>query len=149
MKTFTLLVITFLFSQLAIGQIDSVGFIEGKVIDKANKQPLMFANVTIYKSGAEIPETGTETDLDGNYSISNLDEGLYDVVVSYVGYTSLKTTKVKITSNKITTLNIELSEGVKSTCCCFRYREPLIRFDYFSSGRVFKADEIEKSPIKN
>lgn len=148
MKAFSILIIAILFSQFIFGQSDSTGSIQGKITDKANKQPLMFASITIYKAGSEVPETGTETDLDGNYTISSLDTGFYDIKASYTGYSERKITKVKIESHKIKTLNIELNEG-KDTGCYFRYVEPLIRLDNTTSGRIYKAEDLRNAPIKN
>mgnify|MGYP000111985221 CR=1 FL=1 len=109
----------------------------------------MFATIKLYKTGVATPETGTETDLDGNYSISNLDEGIYDIKVSYVGYGEKTVTKVKIENGKITILNIALEEGLSDCGFVFKYVEPLIRFDNTSSGRVYKAEDLRRSPIKN
>ena len=60
--TFTLLSVTFLTAQSSL---------EGKVIEAESGEPVIFGNVAIYKNGVLI--TGTETDFDGNYSMSNID----------------------------------------------------------------------------
>ena len=148
MKAFVVLVIAVSLSQFAIGQNAST-FIEGKVIDKKTKQVLMFANIVLYKTGSETFETGIETDLDGNYSIYNLDSGFYDVKISYVGYLEQKVTKVKIENGKTTTLNIELSEGKPSCIVHWIYVEPLIRFDYTTSGRKYTSEDLRNSPMRN
>lgn len=149
MKTFFVLVIIIFSSQFAISQIDSTGSIEGKVTSNASKQPLLFANISIYKTGSATPESGTETDLDGNYSISNLDDGLYDIEVGYVGYSSKKVMKIKVIPNQTTIFNIELSDGVCTCPYIEPYEEPVIRLDFMTRGRVYTSDDLRKSPIRN
>ena len=147
MRIFTIVLITILFNQFAIGQADTIS-IKGKIVDKENKQPLMFANVVIYETGSRMSLIGTETDLDGNYSISNLDDGFYDIEVSYVGYTLLKIERIRVVKNTTTAFTIELKEG-KGTGCSFPYVEPLIRLDHTTSGRKYTSEDLKNSPIKN
>ncbi|MCB0660125.1 MAG: hypothetical protein KDC04_04275, partial [Saprospiraceae bacterium] len=44
--------------------------IEGKVKDVKTKEPILFGTIALYRGGVLI--TGTETDLDGNYFISDV-----------------------------------------------------------------------------
>ena len=148
MKTFTVLVIAILFSQFAIGQSDSIS-IQGKITDAENKQPLMFATVAIYKNGYEVLVTGTNTDLDGNYSVSNLDTGFYDIKVSYTGYKEKNIAKVEIFNDTTLVQNIELSEGVEKSDIIFSCPPPMIRHDRFTKGRVYTSEDLRNSPIKN
>ena len=57
--------------------------IEGKVTDKESKEPILFGTIALYRGGVLI--TGTETDLDGNYFLSDVQPGTYDMEASYVG----------------------------------------------------------------
>ena len=148
MKAFSTLIIAILFSQFAIGQVDSIS-IKGKIIDKANKQPLMFANVVIYETGSKMSLIGTETDLDGNYTIPNLESGLYNINISYVGYLEKNVTNIKVSNDTTVVQNVELSEEELNWNDWFNCREPMIRHDNFTRGRVFTAEDLEKSPIKN
>ncbi len=65
--------------QLALGQ--SSGTIHGKVTDSSTGSALPGA--TVYLKGTSL---GASTDLDGNFSVSNIPPGSYTVRVSYVGY---------------------------------------------------------------
>lgn len=74
--------------------------ISGKVFDKKTKETLPGASVFIIGTS-----WGASTDLDGYFKITNVNKGIYDIVVSYVGYQSDTLKKFQISSN---TQNIEL-----------------------------------------
>ncbi len=78
MKRYFLLIICVLGS--SIGLLAQSGIIKGRVADPINNEPVMFANVLI-----EGTDKGTTTDLDGNYKFENLEPGIYNLQVSYVG----------------------------------------------------------------
>lgn len=86
------------------------GSIAGKLIDKeVNDEPLAFANVLIKGT-----TTGTTTDFDGLYEISNLVPGSYTLIYSYLGYESVEFPDIEVVAGKVTTVNIPMSasEGV-------------------------------------
>lgn len=55
--------------------------IEGRVIDAADKKPLIFANVFISNT-----TKGQQTDDKGKFKITNAPSGTIDLVISYIGY---------------------------------------------------------------
>ena len=55
----------------------------GTIVDSKNRDPLIGANVILSQSDKQI---GTATDEFGNYLISNIKFGKYDLIVSYIGY---------------------------------------------------------------
>ena len=57
--------------------------LSGIVVDSKNRDPLIGANVILLQSDKQI---GTATDEFGNYLISNIKFGKYDLIVSYIGY---------------------------------------------------------------
>lgn len=72
-------ILAIIFCQLAVAQ--DKGTIKGKLLDKEmNNEPLSFASVIL--KGTTV---GTETDLDGNFSIT-IAPGTYTVVFSFLGY---------------------------------------------------------------
>lgn len=77
--------------------------IKGVVADKASKETLVGATVLI--QGTTI---GSTTDLDGNYKITSLAPGNYNLVVSYISYKTQLIEKVKVVKDEILELNIEL-----------------------------------------
>ena len=70
--------------------------ITGKVLDASTRQALDFVNVSIAKQGDATPLSGTVTDGDGIFALTNIKNGKYTVTVSFMGYTSLnKAVEVK------------------------------------------------------
>ncbi len=122
--------------------------IEGKVIDIETGEPILFGDVALYKNGVLI--TGGQTDFDGNYSISNLDGGTYDVEASYVGYSAKRTTNVTLTNGRVTRVDFQLGQGIDLDVIeIVEYKKPLIDIDNTSSGGALTSDDIENLPTKN
>jgi hypothetical protein len=97
------------------------------------KEPIIGATVVLYKSGVQ--KNGTVTDIDGNYSISNIDPGTYDVEFKYIGYQTQRTQGVVIFCRKSNKLNAELIAGVLlNEVVIVEYKVPLIQQDNTTSG---------------
>ena len=109
MKNFLLLFIFFicLFSH---AQDATKGAIAGKLMDKEiSGETLPFANVIIKGSNL-----GTTTNIDGLYSIENLNPGNYTVVFSFVGYEILEVPNVTVVAGKVTEINTALGSSAAS-----------------------------------
>lgn len=122
----------------------------GKVTDDANGEPLISATVQLKKGDALIK--GAITDWDGNYSLSNIDPGTYDVEISYLGYATQRITDVKVIVGKANELDVKLSEGggVDLTEVVVKaYKNPLIEKDKTTQGVVITSDEIKNLPTRN
>ena len=121
--------------------------LEGKVVTE-DGEPVLFGDVAIFLNDVLI--TGTQTDFDGNYSISNMDPGTYDIVSSYVGLQTKKIQGVVIQSNKANRLNITMTEGITLTEIeVVDYKVPLIDQDASSSGAIRTAEQIKNLPVKD
>ncbi len=82
------------------------GTIRGMVYDGSSGETLV--GVTIAIKGTT---TGTSTDLDGKFSIE-LNEGIYDLQISYISYQTLIIEGIRVTKNDVTVLeNIILNES--------------------------------------
>lgn len=101
-----LLLFAVLFSAITFAQ-DQNGSIVGKILDKEmNDEPLPFANVQIAGSS-----TGTTTDMDGLFELSNVAPGTYTLVISFVGYETLQLPDVVVEAGKVTEVNTSLGAG--------------------------------------
>ncbi|TDU43280.1 outer membrane receptor protein involved in Fe transport [Gelidibacter sediminis] len=96
-----LTLLTLVFTSVLSAQ--STASIAGKLIDKEyNNEPLAFGNVLI--KGTTI---GTTSDMDGVYHFDNLDEGLYTLVYSFVGYET-KELEVVLEAGKEVNVDVEM-----------------------------------------
>ena len=133
---------------LVAGSLSAQTSLQGKVVDSETKEAVIFCNVAIYKNGVLI--YGTETDLDGNYSFSNIDPGTYDLEASFVGYQSQRVQGVLVLAGKVNRVDLELSAGVVlDEVVVVDYKVPLIEQDNTTSGGVVTAEQIRNLPIKN
>lgn len=78
------------------------GSVKGKVTDSRTKEAVVGASVLIKGT-----THGTSTNIGGNYTIDNVSEGKYTLVVSSVGYKSKEAT-VNVTANQTVGLNLQL-----------------------------------------
>lgn len=60
--------------------------ITGKVTDSATGEPLNYATITIYLAGSKKPVNGSTTNTAGVFSVEDVNDGNYKVVVEYLGY---------------------------------------------------------------
>lgn len=128
----------------------TTGSLQGRIIDVSTDEGLPFANVVLEKSGTQV--SGTQTDFDGNYNFSNVEAGTYDVLVSYVGYPTVKTEGVIVQLGKVVRFDVEMEEGSdlltdstgKSLEIVVRgYRIPLIEQDATSGGQTLGSEDIK------
>lgn len=77
--------------------------VKGTIKDSKSKEPLIGA--TIQVMGSTI---GAVTDLDGNFQLEGIPDGLYDLQIKYVGYKTSVRRKVKIENGRMVVLNLEL-----------------------------------------
>src|SRR5690606_1625467 len=122
--------------------------IEGKISDQESGEPIIYGTVALYKNGVLI--TGTETDDNGNYAISNIDPGTYDINASYVGYQAKTVEGVILLAGKNTRVDIEISSGtVLDQVVIVEYTVPLVDQDNTTTGGIVTGEQIRNLPMKN
>lgn len=136
---------TLLFILIAFSTMAQKGRVEGKVIDKSNKEAVPFANVQIV--GTTI---GAVTDLDGKFIITGLKPGYINLKITYVGYKPIITGDVLITNSnpvyqefELEPLSAQLQEVV-ITANPFDKRD-----DALVSVQSIGIKEIETNPGSN
>lgn len=132
----------FLLSSTAWGQ---SGVIKGKVTDAINNEPIAFANILVL--GAD---KGMTTDVDGNYEISGLAPGLYDIRASYVGYNEQTAYEIQVTNSRPALVNFRMEEAVQNL------QEVVVKASPFRkteespvSLRTIGVAEIQRNPGAN
>jgi len=123
--------------------------IEGKVTDGKSGEPILFGTIALYRGGVLI--TGTETDLEGNYFMSDIQPGTYDMEASYVGFASQRQTGIVIKAGRTNRVNFQLSDdavlldlGIEIK----EYKVPLIEIDNTTQGATVTAEKIRALPTK-
>ena len=77
--------------------------LKGRVKDRQSQEPLIGATVHVVGSNV-----AAVTDIDGNFQLSGLADGIYDIEIKYIGYKTAVKRQVKIEDNKVTTLDFEM-----------------------------------------
>jgi outer membrane receptor protein involved in Fe transport len=120
----------------------TTGSIGGTVVDEKDKAPLVGAIVKI-----EGTQRGAETDASGEFVILNVDVGTYNIITTYVGYTSSRQTGVKVSVDQRTKINFELTSGavIIDTLEIVAQRKGI---DVEQSGRLVTEQQIENTGIR-
>ncbi|HEX2788659.1 MAG TPA: TonB-dependent receptor, partial [Ignavibacteria bacterium] len=142
-NTFYKIISLFIFSLLFIPSISfaqSTGSIGGTVLDE-NSVPLPGASVRI-----EGTNSGAITDDEGKYIILNVDVGTYNVEASYVGYTAVKQTGVRVSVDQRSEVNFQFTSGITTEEIVVE--APRKGIDVEQSGRIVTSDQIDNSGIR-
>ncbi|MFI5133216.1 MAG: TonB-dependent receptor domain-containing protein [Chitinophagales bacterium] len=62
------------------------GTITGKIIDSATQKPVEYATITLFQQGNKKILTGTVTNAEGRFTLSDLNAGAYKMTVEFIGY---------------------------------------------------------------
>jgi hypothetical protein len=121
------------------------GSLKGKITDAKSGEELPFVNVVLERQGTQV--TGGASDFSGEYFIKPIEPGVYDVVVTYVGYQPQRQEGVVISSNKISFLDLKLNAGVElKEFEVIQYNVPLIDRDGGASGGTVTREDIARMP---
>ena len=127
-------------SPLAAAQ--AAGKISGRVVD-GDGQPIPGASVLVLET-----TRGATTDVDGYYTILNIDAGTYAVQFSFIGFATLRTEGVDVNIDQTTTVNAALqSETAEIEEVVVRAQRPPVEVDVSNSRANIGSEEIESLPI--
>lgn len=70
-------------------QTTATGKITGKIIDAETKETIPFASAQLFEKGAAKAFKLVQSDIDGNFTITNIANGSYTFKASYVGYQTM------------------------------------------------------------
>ena len=99
---FLLAIVMSLIPMVESAQAQSGGSVSGKVIDESTGQVLPGATVVL-----EGTTTGTVADYDGNFTLSNISPGTYNLVVNFVSYKTI-TQEVTVSAGQTATADFNL-----------------------------------------
>jgi len=141
-KAYIILLLALLYSSLAFTQKAEV---RGRITDAGNNEPVPFANIVVKGT-----QTGTTSDLDGNFIITGLQPGYINLQVSFVGFKTKISSDILLSNNNIPfmEINLEPSEAELS--------EVVISIDPFEKKQEaplsmisIGSKEIESNPGSN
>ncbi len=122
----------------------TAGKIKGTVTDLSSGEPLVGANILVVGTSF-----GAATDVSGEYRISNLDAGVYEVKASYIGYQTITVSNIRVNADLTTELNFELpAEGIEVGVVEVIALKPLVQKDLTNAQRITTSDDIEALPIR-
>ena len=127
------------------------GKISGKVTDATTGEVLIGANIVLlsrWVEGEEQPMAipyGASTDLNGDYFILNIQPGLYNVKVSYVGYRAEVVTKVAVDVDKTTTIDFSITEQQIETdeVTVVAFSPKIVEPDVTATKQVYNMRDVE------
>ena len=81
------------------------GSIKGRVYNEINNESIPFANIVL-----DSTQLGTTSDENGQYLITNLKPGVYNLSCSFIGFKTAYIYEILVSSANVTDINIALSE---------------------------------------
>ena len=137
--------ITYFFFALTLFA-QQTGSLSGKVTDAANGEPLPGVNIILKGT-----YYGTASDINGNFNITNISVGSYNVDISLIGYKTFQFTGTKIESDKTTRLDVKLEETVLTLeqDVVVIGEKPLMDAEETQSKRSISKEEIDKLIVEN
>jgi outer membrane receptor protein involved in Fe transport len=102
-------------SRSAIPTIEGNGKISGTVVDEESNIPVEFATIALHDAATDKVVNGTVADGKGKFTINKVEDGTYNVVISFIGYETQTISNLKIEgkNNDLNVGTIKLSTGSK------------------------------------
>lgn len=137
-----LLLFTLVFTLVSYAQ--NTGKISGTV---THEDGLAMAGATIYITAIE---KGTSSDFDGNFTLDNIQEGTYEIKISYIGFDPVTQT-ISVSAGQTTTVNVTLkeSQNILDQVIVTAGKKPQKNTDVPATVSVITSQEIEQFPSFN
>jgi hypothetical protein len=141
-RLFTVMFFLLLLPSLALA--GTAGKLRGIVTDLNTGEPLIGANVLVVGTSF-----GAATDVNGEYLISNLEAGVYEVRASYIGYQTITVSNIRVNADLTTELNFELpAEGIEVQEIEVVAEKPLVQKDLTNAQRITTSEDIDALPVR-
>ena len=101
-------IVSFFLLVCLISPIWAAESIKGLVVDAADQSPLDYVNITLFKDGSKKPITLVSTDTNGAFILPTIENGKYNVRISYVGFATVnQVVEVKNTAVNLGVIKME------------------------------------------
>ncbi len=142
LKRYTLLLVALLLPAVLMA---AGGKIKGKVTDRESGEALVGATVQVVGTSY-----GGTTDVNGVFTILNLDPGTYTLKSSYIGYQAITLANVRVNADLTTEANFALpAEGVKVQTVEIVAQRPLIEKSATNETHIIDSDVLNAIPIRS
>ncbi len=130
----------------AYPQPSTKGSCKGKIVDARTNEALPNVNVAIKGT-----YYGAVTDLDGNFTIANINPGQYTIAVSLLGYKAVEYTGYTIKAGETAQLDVKLEETVLSLGqeVVIVGEKPLFNIEETQSRRSINREDIKAAAVQS
>ncbi len=143
-KKLLIAILILMFLSLTCGFAGTTGKIMGTVLDSQTGDPVIGAN--IYLDGLPI---GAATNEDGDYFILNIPPGEYTVVVSAIGYATIKESNVEVSTDRTTPKSFKMSpEAIAGEEVVVVGTRPSVEKDRTTTVSYLSSRQIESLPVQ-
>lgn len=128
----------------AYGQ--NTGKLTGKIIDAADNEPLIGVNILLKGT-----YYGAASDVNGNFTISGITPGNYNISVSFIGYKTMEFTGYKIEAGKTTELNVQMNQTslTLDQDVVVVGSKPLLDVNETQSKTTISSEDIQNAVVEN
>jgi len=121
------------------------GVIKGRVYNELTNEPIPFARILL-----EDTEIGTTSNLEGEFEITSIKPGFYNLVTTFTGYNKSLITELNVTNVKPIVLEIALRETAKDLKEVEVRSKPFVRNEESPISLInISAEEIMRNPGGN
>lgn len=112
-KVLLLMVVICIATVKIYGQTNNTGKISGIIVDAQTNETIPYASATLINRKTKATVQAVQSDLNGNFTITNLANGVYTFKASYVGYQTMVRDSISITgaSKNINLGTIKMKTG--------------------------------------
>jgi len=126
-------------------QAADVGKIMGTVTDATSGDAMIGANVIL-----EGTTLGAATDMEGQYLILNVPPGVYNMVISVVGYSTARVENVIVNVDLTTIQDVQMEETVlEGQVVIVTAARPLVERNATNATRVLRLEDFQNLPMRD
>jgi len=139
-----LFVVIFTGMSLGLAQ-EPTATLVGRVTDPTHAS-ISGAAIKVRNVNTNVLRTG-QTEVNGEYTVSNLLPGIYDVTIEKPGFRPLRETSLELTADQTARVDVQLPVGTVSETVTVTAQVPLLNTETSSRGDVIARKEIEQIPL--
>jgi len=123
----------------------NTGKIRGTVLDKETGEALPGANVLVVGT-----QMGATSDVNGNFMILNVPPGTYVLKATFVGYTQVSMSNLKVVPDVTTESNFKLPQvALEGETITIVAEKPLVDKNVTNYTKTVWAEDLENLPVRS